>query len=143
MTKKNHRNTIEGIRRCVDCKTDKPYAEFIANRRDPKGIGYQCKPCMAERGNTYYHANKETQRAYKNGKINEYRIRNVAVVIEALNSLLCVKCGTAKPLAFRMDGTYSKYHDPVMSLAKRPGTLKDVQELITKATPLCLGCSNA
>jgi len=50
--------------KCSKCKEEKLYEEFYKDKRNPRGIKYQCKKCVGSHSTKYYKENKAKRKEY-------------------------------------------------------------------------------
>lgn len=68
------------LKRCSDCKEEKPISDFAKNRRARDGLFAYCKPCARRRSLAWKAANPERAKAYtaewkrnNRERLNEYQ----------------------------------------------------------------------
>ncbi len=125
------------MKRCCQCKQEKPFPEFAKDSSRPDGLQRRCRPCQKGRSRGHYETNKPVYREAG------YRMRNqlrddVRVIKEASP---CVDCEKSYPYyVMQFDHVGTDKVGSIASMISRHKGREAVFAEIAKCELICANC---
>lgn len=127
------------MKKCRECKLEKPLTEFNKKVSNKDGLQSECRECNKVRSRQFYMDNKKSQLVAIRINTKGYIKRNQQIVIEYLRSHPCVDCKESDIIVLDFDHQGDK--DQNVSTAVRNGwSIKRLMNEIAKCEIVCSNC---
>lgn len=123
------------MKRCCQCKHQKPLAEFGVSRAKPDGLQPRCKECNREQARNYYHATNQRCTHASRASTRLGRIRQAIACIKS--KVGCLFCGEKCPICLDL---HHVDDNKEFTLSRCVCSIEKIIKEVSKCEVLCSNC---